>query len=134
MYALYVPTARRPVSGVTMERFASKELAARILVERNSTGKSKTFYTADGKQPWDRPPVEFPLADETGYMRVFLRKAKDPVPELLSRPDEEWVVREGGKRGVVERLPWGDGDESAVADWRRRALHVSPGVIMRGAG
>jgi hypothetical protein len=35
---------------------------------------------------------------------------------------------------VVERLPWGDGDESAVADWRRRALHVSPGVIMRGAG
>lgn len=133
MYALYIPTARRPVSGVAMERFTSRELASRILVERNATGKSKTFYTADGKQPWDRPSVVFPLADETGYMRVFLSKAKDPVPELLSRPDEEWVVRVGGKRGVVERLPWGDGGESVVADWRRRALHVSPGVIVQEA-
>lgn len=115
VYALYIPTARRPAPGAGMERFNSRELTGRVLRERNATRRSKTFYVADGKQPWDRPETEFPQADETGYMRVFLRYAKDPVPDLTDTPDEEWIVESGGRQGKVARLPWNDNDEQLTA-------------------
>lgn len=125
VYALYIPTARRPVTGIGMEVFTSRELTGRVLKERNATGRSKSFYVADGKQPWDREPVEFPMADETGYMRVFLRYATDPVPDLLDTPDEEWLVEDTGK---VTRLPWGGASEQvAQADDK---LYVVPQQVV----
>jgi len=119
VYALYVPTARRPVSGIGMERFASRELTGRVLKERNATGRSRTFYVGAPRpaSAYDWPVQEFRLADETGYMRVFLRYAGDPVPGLLDEPDEEWIVREGGPRGVVVRIPWVEtGDALPVSE------------------
>jgi hypothetical protein len=128
VYALYVPTGRRPVSGIGMEKFASRELTGRVLRERNATGRSRAFYVGapTPKGFSDRPVREFPLADETGYMRVFLRYARDPVPGLLDRPDEEWIVVEGGAQGVVVRMPWSDGDGSEALDGVDR-VHVVPG-------
>lgn len=130
VYALYIPTARRPVSGIGMECFASRELTGRVLKARNVHEETHTFYVGDPrpKSFADWPKRRFTEADETGYMRVFLRYARDPVPGLLDRPDEEWVVREGGQMGVVERIPWSDGDEDLVlADGFR--LYVKPAVV-----
>lgn len=126
VYALYIPTAGRPVTGVGMERFASRELAGRVLKERNATKRSRSFCI-DVPRPvsgsgW--PEAKFPDADKTGYMRVFLRYAADPAPSLLDTPDEEWIVREGGRTGVVERLPWSRGDERVVV--KRGRLSVTP--------
>jgi hypothetical protein len=128
VYALYIPTAKRPVSGVGLERFPSREVTGRILLQRNNTGRSRTFYVTSAKVSWiERPEEEFPLADETGYMRVFLRRSADSVPDLLDTPDEEWVVREGGKRGVVQRLRWAEGQEKlTIADKRLKIVPAPP--------
>jgi hypothetical protein len=124
VYALYIPTAKRPVSGIGLERFPSREVTARILLERNDTGRSRTCYVTSAKVSWvERPEEVFPLADETGYMRVFLRRSAHSVPDLLDTPDEEWVVREGGKRGVVQRLRWEEGQEKlTIADKRLKIV------------
>jgi hypothetical protein len=133
VYALYIPTARRPVSGIGMEMFSSREFAGNILKERNATGRSRTFYVGMDRRTSgaDWPKARFPDADETGYMRVFLRYARERAPGLLDRPDEEWIVREGGSRGVVERLPWGDGDERLTlpSDDRLRIAPTPPARV-----
>lgn len=130
VYALYVPTACRPVSGIAMEVFPSREVTGRMLLQRNATQHSKTFYVGAPKVSHRLlPEAEFPLADETGYMRVLLRKAADPVPALRDTPDEEWVVRGGGERGVVERLPWQAFGEKLTVDRRANRLTVTPAEV-----
>jgi hypothetical protein len=130
VYALYVPTARRSVSGIEMERFPSREQTARILKERNNTKRSRTYYVIERERPSDQERGYFQNADRTGYMRVFLRYAKDPVPGLLDRPDEEWILERGGKAGVVVRLPWLDGDEKLTG--RGETLRVDPARLVPG--
>ena len=115
VYALYIPTARRSVSGIEMEKFASREHTARILKRRNNTKRSNTYYVVDRERPSDQERGFFQDADRTGYMRVFLRYAADPVPGLLDTPDEEWILERGGKEGVVVRLPWTELDERVSA-------------------
>lgn len=121
VYALFVPSARRPVADLEMEVFASRELAGRTLQRRVLTGTSRTFYVRHaGRRFAKHPERAWPVWDETGHYRVWLRRAADPVPGLLSRPDEEWLVRE---TGAVERLPWVDGEESLLlSETGERAL------------
>ena len=126
LYALYVPTAHAAVSGLGLERFTSRELAERILKERNATCRSKTFYVSDGKQPWERPEQAFPWADASGYLRVYLRKAADPVPSPLDTPDEEWVTEPGGRQGKVVRLVWSPGTERVGLERKTGLLCVTP--------
>lgn len=116
VYVLYVPTARRSVTGIALEKFSSREFTAKTLLRRNATGIGPTFYLDDNSRAWDKSDAVFPDADETGYMRVFLRRATDPVPDLLDTPDEEWIVESGGRRGIVHRLPWTDGDDTVEPD------------------
>lgn len=122
VYALYVPSARRPVADLDMEVFPSREVTGNILKQRVQSGTSLTFWVRDGKvSHLDRKHKIWPVWDETGYMRVWLRKAADPVPALLERPDEEWLVRETGS---LERIPWVDGEESLIlCDTGERALN-----------
>lgn len=122
VYALYVPSARRPVADLDMEIFPSREVTGNILKQRVQSGSSITFWLRDGKiSHRDRAVKAWPLWDETGYMRVWLRKAADPAPALLERPDEEWLVRE---TGGLERIPWVDGEESLIlSDTGERALN-----------
>lgn len=132
VYALYVPTAERGVSGIRMERFDSRELAGRVLKERNATKHSKTFYLGDPEvSRYERPEADFPLADGTGYMRVFLRRAADPAPGLRDVPDEEWFLREGGRRGVLVREPWTVGREKIRVDYRLGTVQIVPGPRVR---
>jgi hypothetical protein len=121
VYALFVPSARRPVADLELEVFASRELAGRMLQRRVLTGISRTFYLRHaGRRFAEHPERAWPVWDETGYYRVWLRKAADPVPDLLSRPDEEWLIRETGS---VERLPWVDGAQTlALSATGERAL------------
>lgn len=147
LYAIYVPTARTPTSGLELERMPSREVTGHCLRDRNTLGAGKTWFLGD--QPsrsgaWHRPVHVWEDADETGYMRVFLRKATDPVPRLTDTPHEEWLLNPGGKRGVVVRLPWEASDDEAVLLARdglrilpatrapappRRPLRVRQGVI-----
>lgn len=127
LYALYVPTARTPTSGLDMERMPSREQTGRCLLERNLLGAGRTWFLGDEPARYGRtrPVRQWHDADETGYMRVFLRYAADPVPGLLEEPDEEWLVNPGGKRGLVVRLPWAatDGEVLALA---RDGVRVLP--------
>ena len=128
VYALYIPTASEPVTGIRMERFASRELTGRVLLVRNATKRSRTFYFG-GKAPvrvGDHPEADFFQADSTGYMRVFLRMAADPVPQLGDTPDEEWIVEKGGRQGKVVRLPWTSTRERIRVDRRTNRLSVTP--------
>lgn len=106
-----------------MEVFASLEFAGKMLRLRVLTGVSRTFYVREEavrRVMVEPPQCAWPVWDETGHYRVWLRKAADPVPALLSRPDEEWLIRESG---TVERLPWADGEEVLVlSDTGERAL------------
>lgn len=123
VYALYVPSARRPVADLDMELFPSREVAGKTLQRRVLTGTSRTFYLRHGRRGFtSQPEHSWPVWDETGYYRVWLRKAADPVVALLSRPDEEWLIRE---TGGLERLPWTDGeaDGLSLSDTGERALH-----------
>lgn len=122
VYVLFVPSARRPVADLDLEIFPSREVAGNILKQRVQTGTSITFWVRDGKiSHRDRKVKAWPVWDETGYYRVWLRKAADPVPALLERPDEEWLVRE---TGGLERIPWVDGQESLIlSDTGERALN-----------
>ena len=122
VYALYVPSARRPVADLDMEIFPSREIAGYILKQRVQSGTSITFWLRDGKARHSERIVKaWPVWDETGYMRVWLRKAADPAPALLERPDEEWLVKE---TGGLERIPWVDGEESLIlSDTGERALN-----------
>lgn len=116
VYVLYVPTARYPVTGIEMEKFNSREVAANTLKRRNNTKRSNTFYVAEREaRSSDAARGFWQQADRTGYMRVFLRYAKDPVPSLLDTPDEEWILEKGGRDGIVVRLPWMTGDEAVSA-------------------
>lgn len=115
MYALYFPSAVRPVGGVTLEYFLNRELAARLLMQRNRLGVSPVYWAHLGRQRYlERPVWNFPNADETGYLRAFQNHLSSP-PGLLERPDEEWLV-ETTSRGAdkVVRIPWCDGDDSHV--------------------
>lgn len=122
VFALYVPSARQPVADLDMEAFSSREVAGNTLKERIRTGSSRVFYIRDGHGRFsERPRRAWPVWDTTGYFRVWLRKAADPVPALLERPDEEWLVRE---TGGLERIPWVDGEESLIlSDTGERALN-----------
>lgn len=124
VYALYIPTARRPVSGIEMEKFPSREHTGRILKQRNNTKRSKTYYVIERERCSDQERGYFQAADMTGYMRVFLRYAADPVPGLLDTPDEEWILEKGGKEGVVLRLQWMEGEDRVAA--RGDRLSVAP--------
>lgn len=121
VYALFVPSARRPVADLELEAFPSREVASRTLQRRVLTGASRTFYVRHaGRRFTTHPERTWPVWDETGHYRVWLRKAADPVPEILSRPDEEWLVKE---TGAVERLAWVDGEESlSLSETGERAL------------
>lgn len=118
VYAIYVPTARTPTSGLDMERFPSKEVAGHLLLDRCTLGAGATYWVGDPiygrERVWPRPVRKWEDADETGYMRVFVRRAADPVPGLLDTPDEEWLVNPGGRRGVVVRIPWEASDAEAA--------------------
>jgi hypothetical protein len=109
VYALYVPSAVKPVTGLVMERFPSREVCGQTLKIRLATGSSRLFTDPSGRwmPPASRPLMEWPVFDETGYMRVWTSWTGDDFPGLLSRPDEEWVVSESGK---VERLAWADSE------------------------
>ncbi|AXH66434.1 hypothetical protein SEA_SATIS_285 [Streptomyces phage Satis] len=125
VYGLYVPSSRRPVADLEMEVFASREVAGKTLQRRVLTGTSRTFFTRQSHIRFslaDHPEKAWPVWDETGYMRVWLRRAADPVPGLLSRPDEEWLIRE---TGAVERIPWTDDTEDTLflSDTGERALN-----------
>lgn len=122
VYALFVPSARRPVADLDMEVFPSREVAGNILKQRIQSGTSLTFWVRDGKiSHRDRKLKAWPVWDDTGYYRVWLRKAADPVPALLERPDEEWLVKE---TGGLERIAWVDTEESLIlSDTGERALN-----------
>lgn len=115
VYGVYVPTAKRPVSGLAMELFPSQEVAGWCLLERGVDRAGRTWYLEDRQLLKGLPLARHPravweLADETGYMRVWVRRARDPIPRLSDTPDEEWLVEAGGKRGRLVRLPWDDLD------------------------
>jgi len=113
LYVLYVPSAVKPVTGMVMERFTSREICEAALKVRNETGRYRLFTDRSGKyvSPGDRPLVTWPVFDETGYMRVWFDLDGDEWPGPLSRPDEEWIVTE---RGKVERIPWVDSEEESL--------------------
>lgn len=129
VYGIYVPTARTPTSGLEMELFPSREQTGRNLLERCELGAGSTYWLRDPiygrNRVWPRPIHQWPDADETGYMRVFLRYAADPVPGLLDEPDEEWLVNPGGKRGVVVRLPW-EASDGEVLRLAKDGVRVLP--------
>jgi hypothetical protein len=127
LYSIYVPTARTPTSGLGMERMPSRELTGRCLLERNLLGAGRTWFLDSDPARYGstRPVRQWGDADETGYMRVFLRYAGDPVPGLLEEPDEEWLVNPGGKRGVVVRLPWA-ATQGEVLTLARDGVRVLP--------
>lgn len=116
LYAIYVPTARTPTSGLELERMPSREITGHCLRDRNTLGAGPTWFLGDSpsRVGGGRPVRQWEDADETGYMRVFLRYATDPVPGLLDKPDEEWLVNPGGKRGLIARLPWEVADGEVV--------------------
>lgn len=122
VYALYVPSARRAVADLDMETFPSREVAGNTLKRRVQSGTSPTFWTREAHLPHGGHAVKaWPVWDESGYFRVWLRRAAEPVPALLERPDEEWLVRE---TGGLERIPWVDGEESLIlSDTGERALN-----------
>ena len=130
VYGIYVPTARTPTSGLEMECFPSREVTGRCLLERCEIGAGGTWYLSDGKghKVWPRPVRQWDDADETGYMRVFLRYAADPVPGLLDEPDEEWLVNPGGKRGKVLRLPWEE-NEAEIARLAKDGVRIYPSAV-----
>lgn len=134
VYALYIPTARRSVSGIELEKFPSREQAGRILKERNNTKRSRVYYVTAKERPSDQERGYFQDADKTGYMRVFLRYAKDPVPGLLDTPDEEWILEDRGFEGVVVRLPWLPGDEKVAAMRGGDRLRVDPAAVLPQVG
>jgi hypothetical protein len=106
LFGMFVPSAKRPVMGLVIEWFPSRDVCAGELKTRVRSGRGRLFTDMSGKYlaPMDRKVVEYPVFDETAYFRVWLRPVVDP-PELLSRPDEEWIVLESGK---VERIAWAD--------------------------
>jgi hypothetical protein len=128
VYALYIPSAHAPHFSIPLEVFASQELASRILKERNATRRSRTFLVGAPRPTavHTHPVADFHGADATGYFRVFLRRAADPVPGLLDTPDEEWVTDPGGRQGKVVRLPWTRGTERVVVNPRTGLLNVTP--------
>jgi hypothetical protein len=109
LFGLYVPSAVKPVSGLVMEHFPSRDVCASALKKRNETGTSHLFTDrAKGYVSLSaRPFMTWPVFDETGYMRVWTAWTGDDWPGPLSRPDEEWIVTESGK---VERIPWTDAE------------------------
>lgn len=106
LFGLFVPSAVKPVVGMVMERFPSREFAGRTLQRRVLTGKSDLYSIYDRHAV----PTTWPVLDETAYMRVWLRAKKD-VPHPLSRPDEEWIIKESG---AVERIAWIDGESEPL--------------------
>jgi len=106
LYGLYVPTARMPVAGLDLERFPSREQAERELRRRTLTGASTTWYVRDWRERSPRRTQVWDAADDTNYMRVFLRSASKMVPSPLGVPDERWIVKAGRTRPTVIRLPW----------------------------
>lgn len=127
LYAIYVPTARTPTSGLELERMPSREVAGNALRDRNEFGAGSTWLLGDRPERVGgvRPVRVWEDADETGYMRVFLRKATDPVPQLTDIPHEEWLINPGGKRGLLVRLPWEASDTEAVL-LARDGLRILP--------
>lgn len=130
VYGIYVPTARTPTSGLELECFPSREVTGRCLLARCELGAGSTWFVRDGNRRalFPRPVHQWADADETGYLRVFLRRAADPVPGLLDTPDEEWLVNPGGKRGVVVRLEW-EHNEKEIARLARDGVRIFPAAV-----
>lgn len=119
VFGVYVPTARHPLRGLAMEKFPSQEVAGWCLLERTADRTGRTWYLRDlpglkGVLPSQHPRQVWETADETGYMRVWIRRNRDGTPRPSDTPDEEWLVGEGGKRGRLVRLPWEDLDATPV--------------------
>lgn len=107
LFALYVPTMNHPVMGLQMEWFTSIPVCEKELIRRTRTGRGQMHTDRSMKwmPPSMLPHMEWPLFDESGYMRVWRASRYEMWPDVLSLPDEEWVTTEYGE---VERIEWTD--------------------------
>lgn len=97
-----------------MEAFPSVERASVALVLRVTQQESRTFYMTDSSVAGSAQmggSEKFPEADQSGFMAVWLRRARELPPQPGEEPDEVWRV---SARGAVRRAPWDDSSAQAL--------------------
>lgn len=100
------PTVKRGTV-YPMEMIKNKEVPGRALQARIKDKKSRTYYL----HTEDREEQEYPWADDSGYLMVWIRhpNAFPPKPGVI--PDERWYLT---PRGAVVREPWDLPDEAVT--------------------
>lgn len=76
-----------------LEMITNKETPGRVLQKRTREKVSRTYYVYgdnDGTQ-------DYPTADASGYLMVWLQRIGGPAPKDGALPDEVWEMNENGK-------------------------------------
>lgn len=106
VFFCFRPTEKRGTV-YPMEFLKNKEVPGRLLQKRIREKKSRTFYLhTDNEEEQD-----YPWADITGYLMVWIRWAGAAPPKPGVIPDERWYLTE---RGAVVRDPWDLPDEAVT--------------------
>lgn len=100
-----------------LEAFPSIERAASALQVRARVQRSTAYPLAvdqGSTQPWPWESHDFPGADRTGSMAVWLRKRPADLPPAPDEPPQErWTLTDGG---AVQRQPWPEDMAPVQAD------------------
>jgi hypothetical protein len=112
IYAVHRYT-RRTLDTGPLEAFPSVERASVALQLRARKQESGTYYVGQENSATPRPLVKFPLADLTGYLAVWRRRAGEDAPGPDDKPEELWRLT---KNGAVVKEPYeGDGEAYALS-------------------
>lgn len=101
VYFVFRDNARAVPKDVVLEQCMNREHPGRMLQQRARTQHSRLYpapYTFDSGIPTD-----FPEADMTASMMIWIRRTADPLPLGATTPDEVWTLTE---RGAVIRSPF----------------------------
>ncbi len=102
VYALYRPSQEGDTV-MPMEAFPNIERAKSALQIRAAKQRSATWYLSDRAQMYPYPEADFPEADHSGYMAVWMGRSHQLPPHPTDQPQELWAL---DARGEVVRRTW----------------------------